>query len=86
MGYDVMNVNAGTSGSFSSVYTDRLSDNPGKFSGIEKSFLETDMGKAFSESGGNVLNYLRAREEYVFLNVLRYLARTKTAPDRKSVV
>ena len=81
MGYDVMNVNAGTSGSFSSVYTDRLSDNPGKFSGIEKSFLETDMGKAFSESGGNVLNYLRAREEYVFLNVLRYLTRTKTAPE-----
>lgn len=80
MGYNAVNVTTRNARSFSSVYTERLSDSPGKFSEVTKMFSETDIGKSFVESGGNVANYLRAREEFVFLNLMKYFSRMSELP------
>lgn len=80
MGYKAVNV-AGSNGSFSSVYTDRVSDDPGKLSDAVSTFAQTDIGKGLVEKGVDLTNYLRAREEYVILNIFRYFSRMAETPS-----
>ena len=84
MGYNVVNVSTGSAGSFSSVYTDRVSDDPGKLSDVISDFSQTDVGKSLSSKGVDLTNYLRAREEYVVLNIYRYFSRMTSEEAARS--
>ena len=81
MGYKQVTLNQGSPNAYTTIHTDRHSDDPGKFADAISLFEQTDAGKLFVANGGRPMNYLRSREEYVFLNVIRYLSRMQELPE-----
>ena len=71
MGYKQVTLNQGSPNAYTSIHTERHSDDPTKFADAVSLFEGTDAGKQFLAHGGRTMNYLRSREEYVFLNVIR---------------
>ena len=81
MGYKQVTLNQGSPNAYTTIHTDSHSDDPGKFADAISLFEQTDAGKLFVANGGRPMNYLRSREEYVFLNVIRYLSRMQELPE-----